>query len=131
MTPIEFPEQNIIFAKDQPEYIPLPALKQENGDVITCWRFSDEEIEKLRETKTLYLSVKTFNQPLQPIYFTVNKNEVIDNDLEECIGCAEEFDYDTMQQDSAGENYCSECWKHFKPILKAEYEELKAKGEID
>lgn len=38
MRPIEFKGQNIIFAKDQPEYLPLPALRQ-----------------------------LTFNQPLQPI----------------------------------------------------------------
>jgi hypothetical protein len=26
MTPVEFKGQNAIFAKDQPEYLPLPAL---------------------------------------------------------------------------------------------------------
>lgn len=77
MIPKSFSEQNIIFAKDQPEYIPLPALRLENGDVITCWHLSDEEIEKIKESKTLYLSVKTFNQPLQPIFLTVEKNDVI------------------------------------------------------
>lgn len=72
-----FEEQNVIFAKDQPEYLPLPALKFDNGDIVTCWSFSDEEIEKIKETKTLYLSVKTFNKPLQPISLTVEKDDVI------------------------------------------------------
>ena len=27
MKPVEFPGVNVIFAKDQPEYMPLPAMK--------------------------------------------------------------------------------------------------------
>lgn len=77
MMPKCFDEQNVIFAEDQPEYLPLPALKQENGDVITCWHLSDEEIEKIKETKQIFLCVKTFNQPLQPLFLTVEKSEVI------------------------------------------------------
>jgi len=42
MKPIEFQEQNVVYAKDQPEYLPLPGLKNELGDLITCWELSDE-----------------------------------------------------------------------------------------
>lgn len=72
-----FKEQNVIFAENQTEYEPLPALKTEEGDVITCWELSDEEIELIKANKCLYLAVKTFNTPLQPIFLTVDKNEVI------------------------------------------------------
>lgn len=35
MKPLEFKEQNIIFAKDQPEYIPLPELAgEQNTDAL-------------------------------------------------------------------------------------------------
>lgn len=78
MTPIEFPEQNVVFAKDQPEYNPLPALKQEDGTIISCWQFTDEEIEKLKETRCLYLAVATFGHPLQPVLLSVEKSEVIE-----------------------------------------------------
>lgn len=27
MKPVEFPGVNVVFAKDQPEYIPLPAME--------------------------------------------------------------------------------------------------------
>lgn len=27
MKPVEFPGVNVVFAKDQPEYVPLPAMK--------------------------------------------------------------------------------------------------------
>lgn len=77
MTPKEFPEQNVIFAKDQPEYNPLPAFKDEKGNVVTCWDLSDEEIERLIQTKTIYLTVKTFNNPLQPVFITTEFEEVL------------------------------------------------------
>lgn len=48
-----------------------------------------------------------------------------------CIGCDEPFNIDEMEEDSAGERYCTECWKLLSPVMKAEYEEMKAKGEID
>lgn len=54
-----------------------------------------------------------------------------DFEIVECIGCSGKFNHEEMSQDDADENYCPECWAHFKPILKAEYDELKANGEID
>jgi hypothetical protein len=30
MKPVEFPGVNVVFAKDQPEYMPLPAMKIHN-----------------------------------------------------------------------------------------------------
>lgn len=67
MKPIEFKGQNVIFAKDQPEYQPLPALRMPDGEVITCWEFTEEELQKVLKNKCIYLSQLTFNQPLQPI----------------------------------------------------------------
>lgn len=52
-------------------------------------------------------------------------------DREKCIGCSKRFDYKKIEQDDAGENYCPKCWVRFEPIFQAEYNELKAKGEID
>jgi hypothetical protein len=33
----------VVFAKDQPEYIPIPALTFPDGRVLTEWSFSEEE----------------------------------------------------------------------------------------
>lgn len=52
-------------------------------------------------------------------------------ELEECIGCSENFEYDEMIQDNAGENYCKDCASEMFPIMKAEYEEMVRNGEID
>ena len=72
MKPIEFKGQNVIFAKDQPEYLPLPALKMPDGEVYTCWELTDEEIADVVSNRCIYLKQLTFNQALQPILPLVN-----------------------------------------------------------
>lgn len=75
MKPVEFPGVNVVFAKDQPEYMPLPAMKIPNdpqGLIITKWQLSPEELERIKETGTIHLSMLTFNQPLQPVLLTVD-----------------------------------------------------------
>lgn len=67
MSPIEFPEQNTVYAKNQPEYIPLPAHKTTDGKVTSCWNFTWGERLRILFGAKLYWSQLTFNQPLQPI----------------------------------------------------------------
>lgn len=69
MTPIKFEGHNVVFAEDQPEYQPLPAIKidSQQGEVITCWELSDEELADVIKNKKVYLSQLTFNGPLQPV----------------------------------------------------------------
>jgi hypothetical protein len=75
MTPIDLPGRNVIFAEHQPEYQSLPAIKLSDGEVITCWQLSDDEIRQLVQTKKLFISQLTFNTPLQPILPSVNLEE--------------------------------------------------------
>lgn len=66
---IEFPEHNIVYAKDQPQYWPLPAYKVPNdmrGQMICCWYLSWIERIKMLFTGRIWHSVYTFNKPLQP-----------------------------------------------------------------
>jgi len=79
MKPIEFPEANVTFAKDQPEYEPLPAYKKPDdpqGLVVVKFELSPEEMGAIFESGTIYLSMLTFNQPLQPIRLSVLKPEI-------------------------------------------------------
>ena len=78
MKPTEFKEQNIVFAKDQPEYQPLPALRinSPQGEVVSCWRMSIKERLKVLLTGRVWLSLMTFNQPLTPSYMSVNKKDI-------------------------------------------------------
>jgi len=66
MKPIEFKEQNIIFAKDQKPYLPLPAY-QEGDNIIHCWQLSFKERIKILITGKLWIHILNFKQPPQPI----------------------------------------------------------------
>ncbi len=67
MKPVEFPEQNAVFAKNQPQYRQLPALRCDDGYVITRWHLTFTECLKVLFTGTVWISLLTFKQPLQPL----------------------------------------------------------------
>lgn len=77
MTPIEFEGCNTTIAKDQPQYIPLPALSLHGGDVTFCWRLTWKERIKLLFTGTLWHTVMTFRHPLQPQMLSVTMPDVV------------------------------------------------------
>lgn len=67
MTPTNISGKNCVYAKDQPEYLPLPARRDEAGMVTSCWKLTWKERLKLLLMGKIFLTVMTFNQPLQPI----------------------------------------------------------------
>lgn len=67
MKPVTFRGCNVTFAEDQPEYLPLPALRAPDGRVVTCWGLTWRERLSVLLRGRLYIMVLTFNQPLQPI----------------------------------------------------------------
>lgn len=70
MKAIEFEHHNVVFAKDQKEYLPLPAFAQPNGLVTFCMELDDQEYEEIKKTKMLKLTVLTFGRSAQPIRVT-------------------------------------------------------------
>lgn len=77
MIPKTFKEVNVVFAKDQPEYLPLPAFKSEEGEVVTCWKLSWRERFRVLFFGELWLSMLTFNKPLTPLFPTTKKTDVL------------------------------------------------------
>ena len=76
---VEFTEQNVVYAKDQPEYIPLPAYKFPNdpqGNIVCCWKLSIKERIKLLFSGTIWHQILTFNKSLQPQLLSVDKPEM-------------------------------------------------------
>jgi len=67
MKPISFKDCNATYAKDQPEYIPLPVFKTPDGMVTSCWKFTWKERFLILFGAKLFWSQMTFNQPLQPV----------------------------------------------------------------
>ena len=78
MKAVEFKHHNIVFAKDQPEYLPLPALKIDSpqGEIVSCWKLSFKERIKVLFLGNVWLSLMMFNKPLTPSYMSVNRKDV-------------------------------------------------------
>jgi hypothetical protein len=78
MKPIDFRGSNVVFAKDQPEYLPLPAYcdpEDETGTVVSCWRLSWRERLRVLVGGPLWLSCMTFRRSLQPLLPEVGRSE--------------------------------------------------------
>lgn len=64
--------KEIVIAKDQPEYHPLPAAVYENEqygspELLTRWTLSDEERQAVLAGEDIYISVLTFGKPYPPM----------------------------------------------------------------
>ena len=82
MEPVDFeleqtaflpPHDLVTYAKDQPEYRPLPVarLHGAEGRVISRWTLTAEERARIAAGEDLYIELLTFGRPLQPILPTV------------------------------------------------------------
>lgn len=80
MSPVSpvIPETNleeVVYAKEQPEYQPLPSLRTADGTILTRWQLTEEEKQQVLSQGYVYLLVMTFNQPLQPLLLTTELPE--------------------------------------------------------
>ena len=68
MKPTTFPQQTNVLAEDQPEYQPLPVMVHPGPHfaMTSCWELTDDDIEKLKETRRIYVTQLTFGRFLQP-----------------------------------------------------------------
>jgi hypothetical protein len=57
----------VCYAKDQPEYVPLPAVRTPDGWILTRWELTAEERAAIADGGCIYLSIGTFGNPLQPV----------------------------------------------------------------
>jgi hypothetical protein len=63
----EYNATEVVFAKDQPEYLPLPALSFRDGLIVTCWSLTWRERLRLLFGGNVFLGTLTFNKALQPV----------------------------------------------------------------
>jgi len=77
---IEFSEQTVVIAKDQPEYLPLPAhqFNDDEGRIAFCWKMTWAERINVFFTGKLWHQVLTFNKPLQPQMLGTSKPDMTD-----------------------------------------------------
>lgn len=79
---IEFPEQTVVIAKDQPQYLPLPAHvfpADQEGRIAFCWQLTWRERLAVLLRGVLWHQVLTFGQPLQPQLLGVEKPEMAES----------------------------------------------------
>jgi len=70
ISPVIPGQPEIVWAKNQPPYIPLPSYRYSDGVVVSRWGFSWREIFQIIWTRSIYVHQMTFNQALQPIKVT-------------------------------------------------------------
>ena len=63
----------IVLGREQPQYIPLPAVYLDNParPMITRWRLSNEERDALLLGADIVLTQLTFENPFQPVHLQV------------------------------------------------------------
>jgi hypothetical protein len=59
----------VVFAKDQPEYTPLPALTTPDGAFVTMWHPSANELELLRNGAPVSITLLAVDgaKPIHPM----------------------------------------------------------------
>lgn len=80
LKPINFKEAYIQIAKNQPEYITLPAHYDANKGIMThCWKVNILERIKMLFKGTVWLRQMTFGDKLQPMMVMTHKPEMCTN----------------------------------------------------
>ena len=80
MKPAGFPEVNIVLGEKQDQYNDLPAFyspKDPQGRIITSWSLTIRERIKVLFRGRIWLSTLTFRKPLQPLFMTADKTDLL------------------------------------------------------
>lgn len=73
MKPVNFPGANVEIARDQEEYLTLPAHRDKHTNIITsCWELSFWDWVIILFTGRVYVQIMTFGKLLQPQKLTVD-----------------------------------------------------------
>lgn len=74
-------EREKVFAKHQPEYIPLRtlAVPGPEGQVTSRWTLTLKQREDIRNGADIFLIIATYNQPLQPVNLAIGDDRGAEN----------------------------------------------------
>ena len=73
MKALEFKEQNLVYAKGQPQYLPLPCHRQADGTATFGFELDFTELIKITRSKEIHLTILAFFTPIQPMRISINK----------------------------------------------------------
>lgn len=79
--------EEVVYAKDQPEYIPLRTLRGEGVmvPVISRWSPNEEQRKAIANGADIYLELSTFGGPLQPIRMAISDGNLHNDWVRVCI----------------------------------------------
>ena len=69
--------REVVYAKDQPEYLPLRTLVSRDGQgrVVSRWSLTDKQRLAIAAGSDVFLELFTFGQALQPIRMAVSDGQ--------------------------------------------------------
>jgi hypothetical protein len=70
--------RKVVYAKDQPEYLPLPALVTPDGRVTSRWKLEPNDLLLIQNGVDVYLTIHTFGGPLQPLQLQIGPPDTRD-----------------------------------------------------
>lgn len=73
MKAIDFEGTNAVYAKGQDQYLELPSYRTSTGIVTSCYKPTLWEAIHLLFGAKIWVSIMTFNKPLQPQQLLVGK----------------------------------------------------------
>ena len=78
MKALNFKHQTVVFAENQPQYTPLPALKLETkeGEVIFCMGLSFWERLRVLFLGKIWVSLMMFGNDLTPSFHSTRRKDV-------------------------------------------------------
>ena len=80
MKPVDFKESTLVL-KASENYQEIPAKEDRGGakmyEYVTCWEFSDEEIEQLKKTKRLFITQITGLQKFNPMLLALEEQQTL------------------------------------------------------
>lgn len=106
----------VVYAKDQPEYIPLRTLRSADGQgrVFSRWTPTPEQREAIADGDDIFLELFTFGHPLQPIRMMIGDGKENTESFLRCqLGYPEEqhkvssTDWDNLHPD--GTRHHNDC----------------------
>lgn len=80
-------DQEIVYAKEQPEYVPLRTLKSNGrmGAVISRWTLTSIQRKAVAEGADIFLELSTFGHPLQPTRVAISDGKLDPRWVKVCL----------------------------------------------
>lgn len=103
MRALEFEQQNVVLAKDQPEYNQLPAYFGQLGDqpnetgYVVCLELDKEEMKRVIQYGKVWVSQLTFGGKFNPINVFCHNNIFIPGNDEKEVPPADDFKLELTQ----------------------------------